>query len=106
MVGTVKEADLQAAVVDVARRLGYMVAHFRPARTTQGWRTPVSGDGAGFPDLVLVGNDRILFVELKSQRGRLTADQERWRDQLVAAGGEWHLWKPSDWPVRVMEALR
>ena len=45
------ERELQDAVIQLARLLGWRVAHFRPAMTTRGWRTPVSADGAGFPDL-------------------------------------------------------
>lgn len=49
---SISEAELQSAVIELARTLGYRVAHFRAARTAQGWRTPVEADGAGFPDLV------------------------------------------------------
>jgi hypothetical protein len=48
----VTEADLQATILDAARLLGWRACHFRPARTTRGWRTPVEGD-PGFPDLTL-----------------------------------------------------
>jgi hypothetical protein len=48
----VSERDFQAAVLEAARVFGWHVAHFRPARTAHGWRTPVAADGAGFPDIV------------------------------------------------------
>jgi hypothetical protein len=76
----VTEADLQRAVTDLAELLGYEWAHFRPARTEKGWRTPVSGPlGAGWPDLVLVRERdcRLLFLELKGERGKLSAAQVR-----------------------------
>jgi hypothetical protein len=44
------EAAFTDAVIELARLGGWRVAHFRPARTASGWRTPVQGDGAGFPD--------------------------------------------------------
>ena len=97
------EADLQQAVIDLARTFAWRVAHFRPARTQHGWRTPVAADGAGWPDLTLVGNGRVMFVELKSDVGKLTEDQEAWRDALVAAGAEWRCWRPTDWPAIVAE---
>lgn len=94
------EAQLMSAVIDLARLLGYRVAHFRPAQTAKGWRTPVSADGAGFPDLVLVlPGARLLFVELKSEKGKLSAEQEAWMADLrsVSWDTEEYVWRPADW---------
>ena len=92
----VTEADHQAAVVELARLLGWRVVHFRPARTSKGWRTPVAYDATGFPDLVLV-RDRLVVAELKGTGGRLRPEQRAWLDALRAAGVEAHLWGPDDW---------
>ena len=75
------EADLQQGVIQLARLFGYRVAHFRPAQTAKGWRTPVQADGKGFPDLVMIHRERrrIIFAELKAARGQLSTDQELWR---------------------------
>jgi VRR-NUC domain len=85
------EAEMLAAIIDAGRMLGWRCAHFRPARTGRGWRTAVAGDGAGFPDLVLAHPvaKRVLFVELKSAKGRLARDQEAWAATLIQAGAEW-----------------
>lgn len=91
------ERALQAQVIALARLYGWRVAHFRPARTAKGWRTPVEGDGAGFPDLILVRGTELLAVELKGPRGRLTAAQGAWLVALEAAGAEIHEWRASDW---------
>lgn len=91
------EADFQAAVIDLAHLCGWRVAHFRPARTEAGWRTAVTADGAGFPDLVLV-RERIIFAELKSQRGRVSSEQRAWLDALAAGGAECYILRPIDWP--------
>ncbi len=48
------EADFQAQVIDLLHLHGWVVAHFRPARTAKGWITPVAADGAGFLDLLAV----------------------------------------------------
>ena len=92
----VKETDLTRTILDAARTFGWSVTHFRPALTRHGWRTPLEGD-AGFPDLVLARQGRVLAVELKSATGRLRPNQEFWRDQLGA--GEravltWRLVRP------------
>jgi hypothetical protein len=50
-------------VLELAKICGWRTAHFRPAKTSKGWRTPVSGDGAGLPDLILVRPPEIVFAE-------------------------------------------
>ncbi len=102
------EAALQAAVIGLARLLGYRVAHFRPAETKQGWRTPVQADGKGFPDLVLVRAGRLLFVELKAARGRISAEQGLWLETLAtvqADGLSIHVWQPIDWTSGLVERV-
>jgi len=99
----VTEHELQSGVIDAARILGWRVAHFRPALTRHGWRTPVQGDGAGFPDLVLV-RDRVLWVELKVGRNRLSPDQQAWFEALHRAGQAAHVWTDHDWSAGGVEA--
>ena len=93
----VTEAELQEAVVGVARTLGWRVAHVRPARTEKGWRTAWSYDGKGFVDLTLVREWRLLFVELKGERGKVAPEQQGWLDALDETPNEVHVWRPRDW---------
>jgi hypothetical protein len=109
----VSEAELQQAVIELARLLGWRVAHFRPALTLHGYRTPVEADGAGFPDLVLVRDGRLIFAELKSRGRRLGVAQTIWADRLalVAAASAgavaFVVWNPDDWAEGLIElALR
>ena len=115
-----READLLAAVIDLAHLYLWRVAHFRPCRTEGGWRTAVQADGEGFPDLILVRAGRLVLAELKRTGGQPTYEQWAW---LALAQGydpetDWitlsaslrrgtsgyiraveaHLWRPSDWP--------
>lgn len=99
----VSESAFQAQVIELAHVLGWRVAHFRAARTANGWRTAVSADGSGWPDLVLC-RERLVVAELKARRGRLTADQRAWLDALAGADVEAYLWRPEDWP-HVVEVL-
>jgi hypothetical protein len=89
------EAEMTTAIIDAARFLHWRVAHFRPALTRRGWRTAVQGDGAGFPDLVMVHGPAgaVWWVELKTNRGRLSQDQELWAEALIRAGAYWRVVK-------------
>jgi len=97
------EKELQSAVIDTARLFGWRVAHFRPAMTKHGWKTAVGGDGAGFPDLVLV-RDGVLWIELKVGGNTLSAEQAAWLEALRAAGEECYVWTDSDWFSGVVES--
>lgn len=100
------EADLQAQVIDLAEKwLHWRVVHFRPARTSQGWRTPVQGSmGKGWPDLILVRRTTIIAAELKSDKGKLTPEQVDVLVVLAGAGVETHVWRPRDWDT-IVEVL-
>lgn len=91
------EAEFQSAVIEAARFNGWRVHHTRTVQIRPGvWATPLQGD-AGFPDLVLAHPDRgVIFAELKSARGRLSPEQDRWIRTLVACGAEAHVWRPTD----------
>lgn len=96
MPNAMTEQQLLDSVLELCHLLGLRTMHQRPARTQQGWRTAVSGDGKGWPDLVIVGH-KMIIRELKSSRGRLTAEQQAWITHLSAAGVDVDVWRPSDW---------
>lgn len=100
------EAQFQRQVIDLAHLCGWLVAHFRAGRTAKGWRTPVSADGAGWPDLVLVHARRqqVLFRELKTDKGELNLAQVLWLAALSGAGLDAGVWRPRDWE-RIVETL-
>jgi hypothetical protein len=98
---TVTERDFQRTVIELAHLFGWKVAHFRTAMNARGvYMTPVGADGAGWPDLVLIhpARGRILYRELKAERGRLDPRQTTWGEWLTAAGCDWTVWRPSDMP--------
>ena len=81
----VTERAFQRQVNDLCALLGWLTYH-----THRSDRSP-----AGFPDSVMVRGGRVIFAELKTERGRLAYAQEKWRDALRGAGTEWYLWRPS-----------
>ena len=97
-----KEAEFQRMVIDLAGIYDWRVAHFRTVFANGRWLTPVAGDGAGFPDLVLAkpGHDA-LFAELKTDTGRLSPAQKLWANALPLV----HVWRPRDWN-RIEATLR
>lgn len=99
------EADFLRQVIDLAHLCGWRVAHFRPAFTGRGWRTPVQGDGVGFPDLILTRRDRLMAAELKRQLGTVAPEQLEWLKAFDLAGAETAVWRPSDFE-QIVEALR
>lgn len=125
----ISETDFTRQILDLASWHHWRTAHFRPAMTAQGWRTPVQGDGAGFPDCVLLRGNRAMVAELKvpdtktvqqlfaaipGWRARVEAwresDMERdlfksgqveWLAAFDAARCETYVWVPEDWDLIV-----
>jgi hypothetical protein len=52
---------------------------------------------AGFPDLVMVKGKRLIFAELKTLTGVLSAEQYFWLADLMETGAEVYLWTPDQW---------
>ena len=50
---------------------------------------------AGFPDEVLVRPPRVVYAELKGEKGRVTPAQAEWLTLLSLCGVEVYLWRPS-----------
>ncbi len=52
----------------------------------------------GFPDYVCVrGRWAPVYVELKTNRGKLSVAQSEWIERLKQAGQEVYVWRPRDW---------
>lgn len=83
----ISEKAFQANVERLARYLGWRAYHTHDSRRSS----------AGFPDLVLLRDTRVLVAELKSETGRVRAEQREWLEAFELAGVEAHLWRPSDW---------
>lgn len=92
------ETEWQQQVVQAARLFGWSTNHTR--RTLGRGRKWTTGTSTvGFPDLTLWSerHRRLIFAELKTDRGKLTPEQESVIASLRAAGCECHVWRPSDW---------
>lgn len=85
------EATLQRNILSLATvTLDWLGYHTHDSRRSQ----------PGFPDLVLVSarQKRVLFTELKTERGRQSINQQQWERELRETGlGEFYLWRPTHW---------
>lgn len=91
----ITEKQLESQVKDLAKMFNWMYYHT--------WRSIHSP--AGFPDCVMIRDDRIVVAELKSERGKVTPQQEGWLKAFKATGmAECYLWRPSDFDeiVRIL----
>ncbi len=59
----------------------------------------------GFPDLTLVRGDRLIFAELKTDRGPVSEKQKEWHALLERTPVEVYVWRPRDWDW-LQETLR
>ena len=86
------EKQFEAQVKDLAKFCGYKYYHT--------WRSIHSP--AGFPDCVLVKVDKIIFAELKAEKGKLSPAQQEWIDILKEYEQEIFLnWPTNDLPFAV-----
>jgi len=84
----VTESELRSEVVDLAHELGWRVFSLPIAKT----RRPVK-DAIGYPDLTLARDERVVWIELKTQDGDLTHEQIQW---LLCLGPRMEVIRPSD----------
>ena len=84
----ITEKHLQELVRKAALLLGYKFYH-----TWNSMRSP-----KGFPDCVLAKKGRLIFLELKSENGKVTVDQQAWLDILntIAISVEVRVVRPAD----------
>lgn len=86
MARTMLEADLQSQVIAIAKTFGWLCFHPRN----------MLGSEAGWPDLTMVRNGRLIFAELKREAGKTTPAQDKWLAELKTTGADTFLWRPSD----------
>ena len=91
------EKQFEGQVKDLAKIFHWLYYHT--------WRSIHSP--AGFPDCVLVRGNRIIFAELKSEKGKVSTSQQEWLDALKETSVEVFLWYSSDETLeKIAEILR
>ena len=103
---SMSESELLDTTIELAELFNWRCVHFRPGINRRGhWQTAMSGTRSkGFPDCVFV-RERLMVVEFKSAKGKLTDEQATWMDDLVLAGLEVHVWRPAHWEDGTIESV-
>ena len=100
-IAKISEAQFQKSVIQCAKAYGWRVHAERPGRFSDGrWATMIQGD-KGFPDLVMVRGQRLLFAELKVGKNKLSDEQCQWiidLTNLMSMEVAVYSWTPKDWP--------
>ena len=98
------ENELQQSIIDYARMNGWRIFHAQTSRVQRKdgsvyYATAGIADSKGWPDLFMVkGRDR-LAVEVKSDKGKPSTEQNEWLLALFEAGIDARVWRPRDWPA-------
>ena len=86
LLNNITEKAFLAQVVQAARLYKWMVYHTFNSMHSE----------RGYPDLTLCKPGHgVLFIELKTERGRVSSSQQQWLDALQASGAEVYVWRPS-----------
>jgi hypothetical protein len=98
--GGISEAAFSTRVEDLLDLYKWRWCHFKTSKEQSGrWSTAMRGH-KGFPDYVAVRVEtsgcRVLFIELKSEKGIVSKEQRIWIDILQASQNEVYVWRPSD----------
>lgn len=83
-----REDQLQRHVLLLAKALGWISYHTHDSRRSD----------PGFPDLALAHpvQRRVMFRELKTQRGKYRPMQREWLEMMNQAGLDAGTWRPAD----------
>lgn len=88
LMNTITEQAFQQNILELAHLTGWLTYHTFDSRRSQ----------PGFPDMVMVKDSSLLFVETKSEKGKPSPEQMRWLEALRNVERiSSHLWKPTDW---------
>ena len=82
------EKDFQETVIDLAEARGWRVFHPYDSRRSR----------EGYPDLTMVRAPRVIFAELKTEKGQVSDAQAAWAEALLECPGvEHYVWRPHNW---------
>lgn len=96
---SMSEVELSGTIIRMAEERGWLVKPPDKANNGNGnHRAHRNGTASGFPDLVLARDGEVLFLELKTQAGKLSPEQVLWSMALPSNSGttRYEVIRPSD----------
>jgi hypothetical protein len=99
---TPTERAFQSQVLAYARLMGWQAFHDNATNAPRrcsgcGQTRSLPRNAAGLPDLILVRRPRVVWAELKAERGKISPPQAAWIAELRACNQEVYIWRPSSW---------
>lgn len=98
----IREIPFMRQIIGLAKSLGWGYWHDNATnfpRACRQCKAPIlfARNRRGFPDLLLIRDDTLLFVEIKPDDGTRSEDQVAWADALVRVKKvSYAVWRPSD----------
>lgn len=97
------EKQIQAAVIAHWKALGQPNTLVAAIANAGAMGQP--GLTKGLADLVIIGPFGTAFIELKTEKGKLSEHQEAFRDLCKSVGVQWFLARGRDEPIWILETL-
>lgn len=101
------EAEIQKAIIDYLKKAGWLVIRFNSVvtqehgRFVRAYTIENSGKSAGVSDIIAFKFDRYLFLEVKTETGKLNPNQIAFRDLAQRHGCVVHVVRSVDETVRI-----
>ena len=90
------EVQLQSQIVELLQRAGWFAfVVSRPDRRTTAKK--------GLPDIWASRKSRSMWIEVKLPKGKLSPDQEQFRDECLRQGVEWHEARSVDDVMKILK---
>jgi len=96
------EKNFQTLVIDIGHQYGWKIAHFGQSQSARGRHiTATMADGAGYFDLTMAKGYKLVFAELKREKGTLSPRQKDWVSTMKEVAKynphvEVYIWYPHD----------
>jgi hypothetical protein len=98
-------SEWEETIQDLLSKRGWIFHHQRPAWTSKGYRSTISGE-KGFPDFICFREEksktqewdtiRQVVIEAKAGSDKPTTEQRMWLEFFREVGAEVYVWYPKD----------
>ena len=82
-----KEQELENEICDYAESLGYICIKLE----CRNWDGVMFPKHKGLPDRLFIGHNVTIFIEFKTQTGKLSNEQISWGDKLKDLGQQYYV---------------